>query len=420
VVVALLGAIAFLGCVRESERHRALLIGVDGATLRLMDPLIKDGRLPNLATIARQGISGPLRSAKPLHSPRIWNTIATGKVAEKHGIASFARKDADGIHHLYLSTDRRTRALWNIASDAGLTVGAVNWWNTYPPAQVNGVIVSDHLIASEVENRRRMTKSASVPAGQVVFPTSWHQKITLLMESSEPLTSVTDPFAGDITLPRWLKSSIPRLSRYFVQDGMVTRIALEVRRAIQPDLLLVYLPGVDRVSHHLWGNIEPAELYPEDLQPSPAAREGGAWALRRYYEYADALIGLLVEGYGPEDLVMVVSDHGFEAGIDLMLLTGVHESEKAIDGVIFARGRGIPAGGRSASMSITDVTPTVLAWLGLPVAEDMDGRPADFLEVPPVQMIATYDTRPVERISEASSGAEEEILEQLRGLGYLE
>ena len=103
--------------------------------------------------------------------PRIWNTIATGKVPEKHGITSFARKNQDESH-LFLSTDRKVHALWNIASEAGMTVGVVNWWNTYPPARIDGVMVSDHILATEIEGRRKMMGAESVPTGALVFPES--------------------------------------------------------------------------------------------------------------------------------------------------------------------------------------------------------------------------------------------------------
>ena len=154
--------------------------------------------------------------------------------------------------------------------------------------------------------------------------------------------------------------------------------------------------------------------------PSPSEREAGSTALYTYYDYADALIGKLAEGYGPNDLVIVVSDHGFEAGQALMLLTGVHESEKSINGVLFARGPGIPAGDSTGSVSIRDVTPTILAWLGLPVADDMDGRPAAFLRREASERIASYGHLAIERVSQAPSGVEDEIIEQLRGLGYVE
>ena len=42
-------------------------------------------------------------------------------------------------------------------------------------------------------------------------------------------------------------------------------------------------------------------------------------------------------------------------------------------------------------MSIEDVAPTLLAWLGLPIGADMDGAPADFLGPGPFAEVASYD-----------------------------
>lgn len=412
---------ALLGCGdSRTPRRRVLLIGIDGATLRVAGPLLEEGRLPNLAKIARQGVSGPLRSIKPLVSPRIWNTIATGKLPRKHGIASFVHEDETGAKQLFLSTDRKTHALWNIASDAGYSVGVVNWWNTYPPDRINGVVISDHVLASEVKAYRRLLRSGEVPSAELIHPPSWYEKVVEILRDPQPVTAIEDPFATDIELPHWVERSRPQLSRRFAEDSIVTRLSRKVQEDLDPDVLMVYLPGIDRVSHFLWGTLESPQLYPENLRPSPAAREGGAWAVNRYYEYTDALIGILLEGYGPDDLVLVVSDHGFEAGIELMVLTGVHNSDKARDGVVFARGRDIPVGRSAGPMSVRDVTPTILTWLGLPVGKDMDGKPASFLRTPALAEIPTYDTTPIERAAKEPSGAEREIVEQLRSLGYVE
>jgi predicted AlkP superfamily phosphohydrolase/phosphomutase len=204
------------------------------------------------------------------------------------------------------------------------------------------------------------------------------------------------------------------------EDADYARIALEIEAAIHPDLLMLLLPGIDRVSHAIWAGVEPPELYPPYLRASPDERAALAAALEAYYVYTDALIGALVARFGPEDLVLVVSDHGFEAGVNLGFLTGAHHTEAAAQGVIFARGRGIAPGGVAGAVGVADVAPTVLAWLGLPVADDMDGHVAGFLAVREVPRIATWDTRPVERLPLGASGVEAEIVERLRELGYLD
>ncbi len=421
-----LAILALLAACRsgEPERGRVLLIGIDGATLKIAGPMLQEGRLPHLAALARDGISGPLRSEQPLLSPRIWNTIVTGKSTEKHGIDAFAHAGDDGVPQLLLSTDRRTHALWNIASNAGFSVGVINFWNTFPPEKINGVMVSDHLLPKEVERRLVVAKASSSPVGPVVYPASWQPRVSKLAAAKEPLTSIENPFASLDGFPKWLSLGGNGLREQYENDAAMVRIAGEIERELHPQIQLILLTGIDRVSHFLWGAVEEdVEIYPERLRMRGAEREVAAQGLRRYYEYTDALIGVLLESYGPADLVMVLSDHGQEGGVGFGgLLTGTHWSKKAIDGVIFVRGPGIPAGETVKDMSIRDVTPTILAWLGLPLAADMDGRPAPFLTPVRTQPepIASYDTVEIERVHSSPSGAEEQIVEQLRELGYIE
>jgi predicted AlkP superfamily phosphohydrolase/phosphomutase len=418
----LVAAVALLGCSSAEEpepeaiRHRVLVIGIDGASFRIAEPMMKQGMLPNLASLANEGVSGPLASVKPLLSPRIWNSIATGKHARKHGITGFARKDDEGNPHLLLSHDRKAHALWNIVSDAGHSVVVVNWWNTYPPERIDGVMVSDHLMAKEVEGREEMSGASLDSYGPVIYPEEWVDRLSNTVAKGPPVDFV-DPFAGNPPLPRWIKPP-NRLSRHFREDGALARIALEVEAAEDPDVMMVLLFGIDRISHWLWGNMEPADLYPEGLQPSDIERKAGRGALEAYYRYTDELIGALLDRYDSNDLAIVISDHGFEAGTEMGFLTGIHDGPKALHGVFLARGAGIPAGQKVAGLSIYDVTPTVLAWLGLPPARDMDGRPGQFLKdvLPPIK---TYDTTAVERIGTAPSGADDVLIQQLRELGYI-
>jgi predicted AlkP superfamily phosphohydrolase/phosphomutase len=408
------------GCGGGSRPHgRVLLVGIDGASPRVAFSLLREGKLPNLARIAEEGIFGPLRSHIPLTSPRVWTSIATGKSPRKHGILSFARKGADGEQRLYQSSDRKVPALWNIVTDAGMSVAVVNWWTTYPLEKVRGVIVSDHLLPRELQGRRNLTGARAVEAGPIVYPEAWGDRVQALSKATGPLTDVADPFADRAAFPEWAFPD--RLSERYRNDEWLTRIALEVERELHPDVLMLLLPGIDRVSHRLWGALEPESKYPNPPF-TPEQREFAADALLRYYEYSDALIGTLLERYGPDDLVMVVSDHGFEAGVGLLFLTGQHKTPEALHGVIFARGPDIAPPERGRPVSVNDVTPTILAWLGLPVGDDMDGKPASFLAIDAAEIahIPSYHAGPIERLGAGRSGAEETMLENLKSLGYME
>lgn len=423
-VAGLLALIAAaLGCgfgekAGEERRPRILIVGIDGASPRVAFPMMEEGRLPNLAEIAAEGVSGPLRSVLPLYSPRIWNTIATGRRPRSHGIPAFVKPGEDGSKELYLSSDRKNPALWNILSAAGRSVGVVNWWTTYPPEKIDGAMVSDHFFPKQISMIKKTFKAERTSDGALIHPESWTAKAEERLADDEPLTPFEDFLLNNEALPHWVNRSI--LSQQFITDEKITRVALGVQADYRPDVMMVFLPGIDRISHWLWGNLEPEELYPPGLQPKPGEKRAGADALRDYYAFTDALIGRLIEGYGPDDLVLVISDHGFEAGVSLMLLTGKHDTPAALDGVLFARGRGIARGRPAGAVNVFEIAPSVLAFAGLPVARDMVAGPALFLGGDEPEWTATYDHMSIERYPARKSGNEEKIIEQLRALGYLE
>ena len=399
-------------------RRRVFLIGIDGVSPKLVRPMMQQGRLPTMASLAREGVFGPIRSEHPLYSPRIWNSIATGKTPNEHGITAFVHKDENEVKHLYLSSDRQVPALWNILSAAGHSVGIVNWWTTYPPEVIDGVMVSDHFFPQQSDLIRNTFQDRKAITGAVVYPEDCTERATAARDDTRPIVTVRDPFEGDTGMASWINA--PLLSAYYRTDAQVARTAIMVEKELSPDVMIAFLPGVDRVSHWLWGNLEPEDEYPEELRPNDAERKAGAQALFKYYEYTDQLLRRLIRPADGDDLVIVLSDHGFEAGVSLMLLTGLHDTDEAINGVLFARGPGVPVGGKPGPASVLDVTPSVLAWLGIAPAEDMKGRPLGFFETPIPDFVASHDGLEIERLAPAASGAEDDMIEHLRALGYLE
>lgn len=437
---ALVALVLLPACARYEAPGRVLIVGIDGASLERIHPLMEEGRLPNLRRLAEAGAAGPLRSLQPLLSPRIWTTVATGKRPLSHGVGNWVTRPEDGAR-LMNSHDRKVHALWNIVSDAGLSVATVNWLMTYPPEPVDGVMVSDLARPGAVEGRNYVRETFARAAlenigvspgvalapvevhGPTCYPEEWSSVVAALVrEPGPPLTDVPDPFRDNTLLPGLARETLPGSA--YEADELLTRVALEVDARTSPDVLMVLLQGIDRSCHWLWGGFEPPEAYPPEKRFTPEERTAAAEAVLAYYDFTDALIGRLLERFDERDLVLVLSDHGFEGGHDKGIgrMSGQHDTERAIDGVLFARGPGIPAGTRipELAVNVLDITPTVLAWLGLPVADDMHGQPAPFLEPGrPVRHLWTYETKAVPRLPFQQAGVEDTVMEELRTLGYV-
>ena len=401
---------------------RVLIIGIDGAAPHLVDLWRAEGRLPNLERIAREGAWGRIDTDRYILSPRIWTSVATGKRPDAHGIESWVHGGGPLKGRMYRSSDRRGHALWNIASDHGLRVGVVNWLMTHPPEKIDGVMISDFNLPGQRRSRIKLAdvfgrdeqwKLGADFGSGTTWPPEWEARARA-MAGRPPETELGG--SGS----RWRNTgleAIARRSQY--PDDLAVRIALDIETAESPELLMVLLQGIDRVSHFAWAGVAPPSAYPEGYRRGAVERGRMHDLMLDYYAFSDALIGRLLERYGPNDLVIVLSDHGFEPSFRDKARTGGHNSAAASQGVVLMRGPGIPAGTRIERMSVQDVTPAVLAWVGLGVAADMSGRVPEFLDIEVPPAVEPYSGK-IERVETRTEDGEEELLEQLRGLGYIQ
>ena len=92
--------------------------------------------------------------------------------------------------------------------------------------------------------------------------------------------------------------------------------------------------------------------------------------------------------------------------------------------MVFLKGKGIRQGASIGDADNSSVTPTVLHLLGLPVGEDMTGKVLSEALEPEYSTIRRIPTWETERnqLEDVVLGAEtdEEILERLRSLGYVD
>jgi len=129
----------------ERAFSRVLLIGLDGATFDVLNPLMDAGKMPHLKSMIEVGAVGPLESTKPPITPAAWTTFMTGKGPGKHGIIDFLRYNPT-TNALEFNNNTKisqeTPTIWQILSDKNYRVGSIHVPMTYPPEPVNGFMIS--------------------------------------------------------------------------------------------------------------------------------------------------------------------------------------------------------------------------------------------------------------------------------------
>jgi len=123
----------------DSSLH-TLLVGIDAACDRILEPLFDADELPTLESIYQDGTSGPLESQIPPWTASAWPSLYTGMNPGKHGVygfLSFDGYDWDVVN----ATDVRERTLWELLDRHGITSTVVNVPVTHPPRAFDGALI---------------------------------------------------------------------------------------------------------------------------------------------------------------------------------------------------------------------------------------------------------------------------------------
>ena len=106
---------------------RVIMIGLDGATWRILKPWALAGELPNLKRVVEGGATGLLESTLPPLTPTGWTSAATGKTPGRHNVYSFFRPMRASYRRQVLnSRDCRAAKIWQIANAYGRKAGVVS------------------------------------------------------------------------------------------------------------------------------------------------------------------------------------------------------------------------------------------------------------------------------------------------------
>jgi len=416
---------------------KVVLVGVDGMDMDHLRRFVERGRMPNLERLMKEGASGKLLTLFPALSPRIWTTIATGVLPRHHGIVNMVMKSPEtGQVVLLDASERKFPALWDMASAFGLNALVVNYWTTWPAEKINGVMISDLVpfaLRGKTDEKGKLQRLAYPPGMfEKVFP--------YIRKESEIPPSVLRRFLNafdDEILEmenkgnmRGMKGHIGLLRTALAADLFTVEAGLELYRERDPDLFIIYFKGLDLVCHRFWKYYHPEKFEGIAERELRVAKD----VIPRYYEFVDEMVGRLLEEIPKDTWLMVVSDHGFAADPDNPTRSGTHFKHVRYSAII-ARGPVIePATGikpaflperfPTTGCRVTDVTPTILYWLGLPLAENFVGKPCSCLvegmKRPP--SIPGYPFTPIKPpdVGIIPRGLTEKAKEQFRALGYIQ
>lgn len=500
--------------------NNIILVGVDGATWNVINPLMRDNKLPTFKYLVENGACGILESFKPLYTPIIWTSIATGKKPQLHGIKTL----------FPTRYELKTLTIWDILENLGRSIGLFNWPVTWPPRPVNGFTVPGWLAKSPetfptnlgfIQQIHRLRKEDSQGKSFHFL----HELRLLLKAIAHGLSMRTTWEIVDYLFSESAGNygDLIGAKRAIMSQSIFMDLFENLYKDFKPEFCALYLDAVDTVAHLAWGDYQPSKN---------SCPKGVSGLLPQSYFHVDKCLGRILSLADKETLIVVVSDHGTKSaktgetvlevnarkifkmlgihkqvdyfkcdhelyfsfpGTDVdeneivsklrnstivgsetklfrVLKTGipglyclkigkVQQEEyngaytrlgdltiklskiatndwktQAIhdkNGIFIAYGPRVRSGERDLAIRVTDVMPSLLYYLDLPVGRDVDGRVIkttfvdEFIRNRRVKYIDTYDTEESLRrflTSRARGESAEErdvVLKRLRRLGYL-
>ena len=205
-------------------------------------------------------------------TPPAWMSIATGLPPAGHGVYDFwdCEMTPQGPRGRIMTHRKGGKAIWNILSEWGKRVIVANVPLTYPPEPVNGIMLSGYMAPDMQAN--------------VTYPPNFKDELLRAVPRYQiDLTpAVAGGQVGDIL------TEVLNITR--------ERIALFRLLLDKPwDFCFMTFVGADRIQHVRWDDI--MAFHPQTLQ---------------YYQMLDEALGLALDALSPEDMLVVVSDHGFQ------------------------------------------------------------------------------------------------------------
>lgn len=244
-----------------------IILGLDGATLSLIEPWVDSGDLPNFEYLLDESVSGELESTIPEITVPAWPAFATGRDPTELDMYGFTHFNRDTQENDLSHDEFVPGKMWDVVDDQGGSSVVFNIPGSYPWQAITGTI-----IAAAPEYKDEYAHP----------PERWDELHDLV--DGYKLRNDRAPGSRE-----YVDLSIELVDKRF--DAFEHFIQRD-----DPDLAVGLIRATDRVAHHYWGqNSTPSVDTP----------------IFEVYERVDERLGRFLDNHADEDII-VMSDHGFE------------------------------------------------------------------------------------------------------------
>jgi len=258
--------------LKKNGAARVFVISIDGVPYDFMRAHIEKGDFPNFKKLVENGSFRRMNSVQPCISSVAWASYMTGKNPAKHNIFGFVEQKP-GTHDVFVPTslNMTSETIWEMMSKAGKKVFVMNVPVTYPPRQVNGILIGCFLctqidkVAYPAPVSQELKKM-----GYLIDADAWIARDNLdkyLDECNKAFTKRAEAMFHYMNKERW-------------------------------DFFQCHIMETDRMNHFFWEHMEKDD-------PKYAK------AFFDFYKRVDDMLGEVSKKIGEDADLIILSDHGF-------------------------------------------------------------------------------------------------------------
>jgi len=252
---------------------KLIVFGLDGATFDIILPLVKEGKLPNIERLIKNGVYGTLESSIPPVTFPAWKCYSTGKKPSTLGVYHFFKVSIKN-KRIYATSqkDFKVKEIWDYLGSKNYKVLISEMPTTYPPKRVNGIMISGFPVIGKnytyPEDLRRLLE----------------KDIGYTPNTPEPDSSNIDQIIQD-RLNRIEQSF--KLTKYLIEKYNYTFDFIHTT--------IFYIDSIQHLTYNYFFDKSSLGHY-----------------LEKAWKVIDNNIGELMKMLGNEFNVILMSDHGFQ------------------------------------------------------------------------------------------------------------
>ena len=277
------------------QTPKTMLIGLDGATFSVLDPLMNAGHMPCLNRLQTQGVRAELASTIPPITPPAWTTIMTGRSPANHGILDFFRPESPGSRHLrFVSTKQlKCETIWSYLSRRERRSACLNFPVMSPPLPISGYSIPGFVTWRHLRHschpKDLMDSLKTIPGFDLKI-------IAHDFGLEEKVVAGCAPEEAE----SWIRY-------HTYKDGQWVKVLTWLAERDSINVNALVLDSVDRLQHVYYRLLDPAV----DEGALSESDKRIQRILFKHFRELDAMIGRLADTAGPDGTVIIVSDHGF-------------------------------------------------------------------------------------------------------------